>query len=334
MEICIVLLLRLAWIAGTVPIIIASIPTSKLNWFRGALLGFAKRGKIMQSSSQKFTVPQRLFLHFYIVASVWTTFLLVSTSMYAYTMALSIADPYAVSTITSYLTGTSSIKSDSSKIESIYVAWLSVFLLLLMEVQVLRRLHETICVFNYRPAARMHIVGYFTGLFFYIAAPLSLCCDCALEVRDFTAKLVIAFIVKDKVHMPETELDYSLILNHLFKLGWLPWFGATIFLWGWIHQYRCHTILGLLRKRSKQIEEYVIPHGDWFELVSSAHYLSEIVIYAGLLVASGGVNLTIWLLFVFVVANLAFAAVETHKWYLKKFEDYPSNRFVIIPFVL
>ncbi|XP_028755648.1 polyprenol reductase 2 isoform X4 [Neltuma alba] len=293
MEICIVLLLRLAWIAGTVPIIIASIPTSKLNWFRGALLGFAKRGKIMQSSSQKFTVPQRLFLHFYIVASVWTTFLLVSTSMYAYTMALSIADPYAVSTITSYLTGTSSLQLAC-------ISWVI----------------SLVCSS------------------FYIAAPLSLCCDCALEVRDFTAKLVIAFIVKDKVHMPETELDYSLILNHLFKLGWLPWFGATIFLWGWIHQYRCHTILGLLRKRSKQIEEYVIPHGDWFELVSSAHYLSEIVIYAGLLVASGGVNLTIWLLFVFVVANLAFAAVETHKWYLKKFEDYPSNRFVIIPFVL
>ncbi|XP_028755649.1 polyprenol reductase 2 isoform X5 [Neltuma alba] len=287
MEICIVLLLRLAWIAGTVPIIIASIPTSKLNWFRGALLGFAKRGKIMQSSSQKFTVPQRLFLHFYIVASVWTTFLLVSTSMYAYTMALSIADPYAVSTITSYLTGTSSLQ--------------------------------------------LACISWVISL---VCSPLSLCCDCALEVRDFTAKLVIAFIVKDKVHMPETELDYSLILNHLFKLGWLPWFGATIFLWGWIHQYRCHTILGLLRKRSKQIEEYVIPHGDWFELVSSAHYLSEIVIYAGLLVASGGVNLTIWLLFVFVVANLAFAAVETHKWYLKKFEDYPSNRFVIIPFVL
>ncbi|KAI9124728.1 hypothetical protein K1719_004650 [Acacia pycnantha] len=332
MEMSIVLLLRLAWIAGTLPIVIASIPSSKLNWFRGALLGLAKRGKIMQSSSQKFTVSQRLFLHFYIVASVWTTFLLVSTSIYAYTMA-PFAYPYADSAITSYLTGHSSIKSDSSKIGSSYTAWLSVFLLLLMEVQVLRRLYETIYVFNYRPAARMHIMGYFTGLFFYIAAPLSLCCDCVLEVYDFTAKLVISFIVKGKGYMPETEFDFSLILN-LCKLGWLPWFGATIFLWGWIHQYRCHTILGSVRKCSKQVDEYVIPHGDWFELVSSPHYLSEIVIYAGLVVASGGANLTIWLLFVFVVANLAFAAVETHKWYLQKFEDYPCNRYVIIPLVL
>lgn len=34
------------------------------------------------------------------------------------------------------------------------------------------------------------------------------------------------------------------------------------------------------------------------------------------------------------VANLAFAAVETHSWYRQKFEDYPSSRFAIIPFIL
>lgn len=52
MEVGLVGLLRAAWIAGTLPILIASVPSSMLNWFRDALLGFAKRGKTMQSSSQ------------------------------------------------------------------------------------------------------------------------------------------------------------------------------------------------------------------------------------------------------------------------------------------
>ncbi|GMY05636.1 polyprenol reductase 2-like isoform X1 [Fagus crenata] len=97
--------------------------------------------------------------------------------------------------------------------------------------------------------------------------------------------------------------------------------------------YRWKEYLGSLRDRTEQDEEYVIPHGDWFESVSSPHYLAEIVIYAGLLVASGGTDLTIWLLFGFVVANLVFAAAEMHRWYLRKFDNYPSNRLAIIPFL-
>lgn len=44
-------LLRVAWVAGTLPIIIASLPSSRLHLFHEALMGFAKRGKIMHSSS-------------------------------------------------------------------------------------------------------------------------------------------------------------------------------------------------------------------------------------------------------------------------------------------
>ncbi|XP_061343484.1 polyprenol reductase 2 [Gastrolobium bilobum] len=336
MEVLLVQLLRVAWITGTLPIIIASIPTPRLTWFRRTLLGFARRGKIMHSSSQKFTVPQRFFLHFYVVASIWTTFLLVTTWIYAYRMVPLVSEPFSYSTITSYLTGGSSIRTGSAKLRQTYVAWQAVFLLLLVDVQVLRRLYETIYVFNYSSSARMHIFGYLTGLFFYVAAPLSLCGDCALEVFDFLVNLVTEFIVKGKNQMPVTEFtEFELwqVLNPLVKLGWKHWIAAAVFSWGWIHQYRCHMILGSLRD-SRQVEEYVIPRGDWFEIVSSPHYLSEFVIYASFVVATGGSNLTIWLLFVFVVANLTFAAVETHGWYRQKFEDYPSKRFAVIPFIL
>ncbi|KAL0323544.1 UNVERIFIED_CONTAM: Glutamine synthetase, chloroplastic [Sesamum angustifolium] len=88
----------------------------------------------------------------------------------------------------------------------------------------------------------------------------------------------------------------------------------SLFSWGWIHQRRCHAILGSLRDNDEKVDDYAIPRGDWFEYVSSPHYLAEIVIYGGLVVASGFSDITIWLLFGFVVANLVFAAAETQRY--------------------
>ncbi|KAL5855990.1 hypothetical protein ACOSQ4_005792 [Xanthoceras sorbifolium] len=226
MEVWLVGLVRAAWIAATLPILIALIPSSSLKKVHEALMGIAKRGKTMHPSSN------------------------VSGSL---------------------------------------------------------------CSINY---------GNFSEISYYALAPLSLCCTLAPEVFKFAAEQMAAF-----------EFEWWEFVNPLVKLGWLQWIGAAIFLWGWIHQHHCHVILVSLREHPKQINEYVIPFGDWFELVSSPHYLAEIVIYAGLLVASGGADLTIWLLFGFVVANLAFAAADTHRWYLQKFDNYPSNRRAIVPFV-
>ncbi|KAM1763627.1 polyprenol reductase 2-like [Malus sylvestris] len=337
MEVGVVGLLRTAWIAATLPILIAALPFSWLSSFRGAVLGFAKRGKTMQSSSQKFTVPQKFFCHFYLVAVAWTTVLLVATLMYAYKAVPLVSDSLLHPSLPNPYTGGSHIfswhKSHLIPISYKYSVWHSVLLLVLMEVQVLRRLFETIYVFNYSSSARMHIFGYLTGLFFYTAAPLSLCCNNIADIYKFSINGVAEFIVKGKSSMREVEFDWLQLVNSLLKLGWLQWIGAAIFFWGWIHQRQCHAILGSLRENSEQNDEYVIPHGDWFEIVSSPHYLAEIVIYAGLVVASGGTDLTIWLLFGFVVTNLVLAAAETHRWYLRKFESYPRKRRAIIPFV-
>ncbi|XP_011047189.1 PREDICTED: polyprenol reductase 2-like isoform X4 [Populus euphratica] len=338
MELGLVELLRAAWIAGTLPILIASLPCSWLGSFHGLVLGFARRGKIMQSSSHhKFTVPQRFFSHFYVVAVAWTTLLLLGTSIYAYRMTPILSEPFFYSDLGSYLAGRSNIfsihRSRLMSFENRYRVWLSVFLLLLMEVQVSRRLFETAYVFNYSASARMHIFGYLTGLFFYTAAPLTLCCTCAPEVLKFGINEVSEFILKGTSSMQNIEFHWWDFVNPLLKLGWCQWIGAVIFLWGWIHQHRCHAILGSLREHVGKVDEYVIPRGDWFEIVSSPHYLAEIVIYAGMVFASGGTDLTIWLVFGFVVSNLVFAAAETHRWYLQKFDNYPSNRVAIIPFL-
>ncbi|KAG8655746.1 polyprenol reductase 2 isoform X2 [Manihot esculenta] len=314
MEIGLVGMLRAAWMAGIMPIVIASLPYSRLGLFHGVVLEFAKRGKIKQSSSHyKFTVPQRFFSHFYVVAVIWTTFLLLTMWIYASL----VSEPYFYSNVSSHLPGGSNIfpflKLHFISTERSCDSWLSMFLLLLMEVQVLRRLLETIYVFNYNPSARMHIFGYLAGLFFYVAAPLSLSSACVADAFIFSANEVTRFIFKGKGSMRATEFDWWDFVNPLMKLGWCQWFGAAIFFFGWIHQLRCHAILGSLRKHGRRNDEYVIPCGDWFDIVSSPHYLAEIVIYAGMVFASEGADLTIWLLFAFVVANLVFAAAETHR---------------------
>ncbi|KAK7404394.1 hypothetical protein VNO78_05263 [Psophocarpus tetragonolobus] len=171
------------------------------------------------------------------------------------------------------------------------------------------------CIEGFSTSAALNVTVQFaiepciSGMSFYIGAPLLLCGDCTVEVYNFLANLATEFIVKGKNQMQVTELEFWQFLTPLFKLGWKHWIGAAVFLWGWIHQRQCHKILDSLR-HSREADEYVIPHGDWFDIVSSPHYLSEIV------------------------ANLSFAAVETHSWYRQKFEDYPNSRFAIIPFIM
>lgn len=336
MEIGLTMFLRALWVAAILPLLVASFPSPRLKSFHQLLLGFAKRGKIMQSSSYSFTLPQKHFFFFYILGVIWTTFLLATSSFYAYETILFLDEPLELSSVASHLTGSSSSKHHvyaATSPDHRDIVVLSIFLLVLMETQVIRRLIETIYVFNYSPKARMHIFAFLIGIFFYIAAPLSLCCSIAPEVFKFLKSQVFEFIMVRESHFTSTtEFNLWELLKLTSSIKWYSWFGMAIFLWGWLHQRACHEILGSLR-RSDEEEEYLIPHGDWFEYVSSPHYLSEIVIYAGLLVASGLSDLTIWLLLAFVVANLAFAAGETHRWYIRKFENYPRKRFAIIPYV-
>nr|GEZ21154.1 polyprenol reductase 2 [Tanacetum cinerariifolium] len=232
--------------------------------FFGFMMGICVAPSFMYAYAvcfQRFTVPQRFFSHFYVVAIFWTTMLLVAVWFYAIKSLPSLIEQDFFSAITSHLTGGShsfsSHKSLSTR-EHVYNVWLSVFLLLLMEAQVLRRLYETIYVFNYSPSARMHIFGYLAGMFFYTAAPLSLCCTFAPEVFDFVKNLVAEFIVKGKDRMSRPEFNIWMFVIPFLRLRWYAWIGAAIFLWGWIHQLRCHEIL--VPFRMETCGESSIPH--------------------------------------------------------------------------
>ena len=183
--------------------------------------------------------------------------------------------------------------------------------LVLFILQCIRRLEEE--YFAPPSSARMHIAGFAVGAMFYALVPLSL-----LEIRDNKGKLL------------QISLNPSLVLLLI---------GVLIFIWGSIHQTKCHTILHEMKFAS---DRYGLPTGDWFKYSSSPHYLAEIVIYFGLFLIGLSLSLddhsfprNLLLCLLFTICNLSITAQRTHDWYLQKFkEDYSRlNRWRIIPFV-
>lgn len=113
--------------------------------------------------------------------------------------------------------------------------------------------------------------------------------------------------------------------------------GVVLFLTASYVQFDSHRILANLRKDTTgriYTTKHSIPKGKWFDLVSSPHYMAEILIYLSITIVLSGRSLTWWMVFLFVVTNQIFVGMFNHSWYLKTFENYPKTRRAIIPYVL
>ena len=78
---------------------------------------------------------------------------------------------------------------------------------------------------------------------------------------------------------------------------------------------------------------YKMPTGSMFSLVSCPHYLAEVVIYSSLAVILGW-DARSWLcLLGYVCSSQLYLAHSTHAFYMRKFEDYPPQRYRLIPYV-
>ena len=127
--------------------------------------------------------------------------------------------------------------------------------------------------------------------------------------------------------------------RYLFGLGdpyptnWLtdPRFivGVLLFAGGFaIHIHADHLLRNL---RAPGETGYKIPRGGLFNHVSGANYLGEIVEWGGFALATwspGGLAFFVW-----TIANLAPRARSHHRWYKRRFADYPPTRRALIPFV-
>ncbi|CAD8116194.1 unnamed protein product [Paramecium sonneborni] len=106
--------------------------------------------------------------------------------------------------------------------------------------------------------------------------------------------------------------------------------GLLVFLYGMTSNIKCDNILRNLKKINSN--EYKIPFGNLFELVSSGHYLGEIIEWFGYFLVSG--QWSGFLFFFSTLSILSARAISTHKWYKNKFHNYPKQRKAIIPYIL
>ncbi|MXZ61033.1 MAG: DUF1295 domain-containing protein [Acidobacteria bacterium] len=103
--------------------------------------------------------------------------------------------------------------------------------------------------------------------------------------------------------------------------------GATVFVGGMILNIHSDNILFRLRK--DRTTKYGVTNAGAFRFVSCPNYLGEIVEWTGWAIATwslAGLSFA-----VLTFANLAPRAVANHRWYRKKFPDYPPERRALIP---
>ena len=106
--------------------------------------------------------------------------------------------------------------------------------------------------------------------------------------------------------------------------------GAFVFVAGASINVRSDAILRRLRDGDGP--RYRIPRGFLFEYVSCPNYLGETLEWLGWAILTwspAGLSFLLW-----TAANLVPRALYYHRWYKDAFEDYPSRRRAIIPFLL
>lgn len=85
-----------------------------------------------------------------------------------------------------------------------------------------------------------------------------------------------------------------------------------------------------LRKNGKK--GYYIPHGGLFKYISSPNLFGEIIEWLGWAMMSWclpSFSFALW-----TMANLIPRALDHHKWYKRRFPNYPKERKAVIPFIL
>ena len=106
--------------------------------------------------------------------------------------------------------------------------------------------------------------------------------------------------------------------------------GIVLFFTGMYINVSSDNILLALRKGGRK--GYFIPQGKLFRYVSSPNLFGEIIEWTGWAVMSWALpsfSFALW-----TIANLIPRAIDHHRWYHKKFKDYPKERKALFPKVL
>ncbi|CAO2639622.1 Polyprenol reductase [Lemmus lemmus] len=263
-----------------------------------------------------FDVPKRYFSHFYVISVLWNGFLLWSLSQ---SLFLGAPFPNWLRALLRTLGATPfralEMESRASQmLGKLGELALSAFLVLVfLWVHSLRRLFECLYVSVFSNAV-IHVVQYCFGLVYYV---------------------LVGLTVLSQVPMDDKNV-YVLGKNLLTQARWFHILGMMMFFWSSAHQYKCHVILSNLRRNKKGVIvhcQHRIPFGDWFDYVSSANYLAELLIYISMAVTFGFHNLTWWLVVTYVFFSQALSAFFNHNFYKSTFVSYPKHRKAFLPFL-
>ncbi|KAM5282026.1 polyprenal reductase isoform 1-T2 [Hipposideros larvatus] len=252
---------------------------------------------------QSFNVPKRYFAHFYVISVLWNGFLLWCLTQ---SLFLGAPFPYWLHTVLRIL-GAAHFQGGELALSAFLV-------LVFLWLHSLRRLFECLYVSVFSNAM-IHIVLYCFGLVYYILVGLTVLSQVPMDGRN--------------VYVSEKNL--------FMQARWFHILGMMMFIWSSAHQYKCHVILGSLRKNKAGMVihcKHRIPFGDWFEYVSSPNYLAELMIYISMSVTFGFHNFSWWLVVTYVFFCQALYALLTHRFYKSKFVSYPKHRKAFLPFLV
>ncbi|XP_078073422.1 polyprenal reductase isoform X2 [Mustelus asterias] len=230
---------------------------------------FMRYGKSKQYFFQRppwlrgLDLPKRWFSHFYVVSVIWNTLLLGITCQ-----SLFFGHPFPIwlQRLLSFLCGNVLHLKSGDELSILLVQ-------MMLCMQAVRRLTE--CLFtSVFSNGVVHPVQYCWGLVYYVLVGLTVHCE--------------GPILATKVYT----------VQDLFAQGkWYHAAGIMLFFWATVHHHKSHVILASLRKN--KLGEVInfkhsIPYGDWFEVVSCPHYLTELLIYLAISVTFEGRHLTWW----------------------------------------
>jgi len=105
--------------------------------------------------------------------------------------------------------------------------------------------------------------------------------------------------------------------------------GLALFFFGF--GVNCHADSVLRNLRRPGESGYKIPYGGAYRLVSAANYSGEIIEWAGFALASW--SLPGYAFSFFTFCNIAPRGSSHHDWYHSKFEDYPHERWAVLPYL-
>ena len=122
----------------------------------------------------------------------------------------------------------------------------------------------------------------------------------------------------------------AILMDEEENRRWMRYLGFALFAIGWWINQDSDRILRNLRKENET--GYYIPYGGLYKYISSPNYFGELVEWLGysLVVNMNAPSLA----FVYCTSCfLAPRASSHHEWYRNKFEDYPADRKILIPFI-